>query len=532
MSFAVQLATDLVRVEPGTTVPVAVEVVNRSDSADRFEIEIEGIDPAWAAVPVPSFGIEPRETHTERFFLKPPRDTESLAGTYPFVVNIRSIESGEVRSVQGALEVKPYFNLSLDLQPKKGTLSPFSRSTQFQVTVMNLGNAEQTMQMFAADNDSLFAFEFDSDQIILGAGQQRTLNLTAAGTKSSLLANSRLQNFSVSARAVDNPALGANASGQIEQKALASPGAFLLILSLVAILATWVALWPKNPHVDSVVVNPATTLVGQPVQVHWKTSNATSVKIQIGNWSQDRQLPEGSLSYTPDKAGDFAVEVTAISGDRISRDVSKLITVGVPPEVPSPEIIDLSVDEKQLKLGQPFMLHYKFNDAVVSASLYPMQRELDVKESGIQLVADIAGKVKYTVKAKNAAGKQVELSVTVTVLKLSKAKIVSFEVSPLEFDEKGGTVLIDFGVTGAAKIELAYAGQKVDVTKSVVPDNVSGQAKGHQEIAVTADTTFKLIVYDDEGVAVPSTQIAVKVKKPETPDAAPDIPSTTGGAGH
>lgn len=532
MSFAVQLATDLYKVEPGTTIPVAVEVVNRSDSIDRYEIEVEGIDPAWAAVPVPTFSVEPRETHTERIFLKPPRDTESLAGTYPFVVNIRSLETGEVRSVQGALEVKPYFNLSLDIQPKKGTLSPFSRSTQFQVTVMNLGNAEQTMQMFAADNDNLFAFEFDSDQAILGAGQQRTLNLNAAGTKSSLLANSRLQNFSVAARSVDNPALGANASGQIEQKALASPGAFLLIMSLVAVLVAWVALWPKPPHVDSVVVNPEKAFVGQPVNIHWKASRATSVKVQIGNWIQDRQLPEGTLSFVPDRAGDFAVEVTAVNGDRVAKDVSKVISVGVPPEVPAPQILDLSVAEKQLKLGQTFMLNYRFNDAVVKASLYPMQRELDVTEKGIQLKADTAGKIKYTVKASNADGKQVEMSVTVNVVQSSKAKIIAFDVQPQELEIGGGTAGIDFAVAEAVRVELAYAGQKLDVTKTMVSDPATGQLRGHQDVAVTEDTTFKLVAYDDEGVAIASASLTVKVKKAENADSAPETPATTGGTGH
>ena len=39
MSFSVQLTNDLCRVEPGSTVPVGIDVVNQSDTTDRFEIE-------------------------------------------------------------------------------------------------------------------------------------------------------------------------------------------------------------------------------------------------------------------------------------------------------------------------------------------------------------------------------------------------------------------------------------------------------------------------------------------------------------
>src|SRR5580704_15292534 len=113
MSFSVQLTPDLIPVEPGATTPVAVVVINKSDEADRFELEIEGIDPEWTAVPVPVFAVEPRETQTEKIFFKPSRTSESLAGNYPFVVRIRSLVSGESKSVQAILQVKAFNHISM-----------------------------------------------------------------------------------------------------------------------------------------------------------------------------------------------------------------------------------------------------------------------------------------------------------------------------------------------------------------------------------------------------------------------------------
>src|SRR4029079_12711292 len=108
------------------------------------------------------------------------------------------------------------------------------------------------------------------------------------------------------------------------------------------------------------------------------------------------------------------MEADVYNGDMKITDTSKIIAVTEPPTVPAPTITELSVDSRQVNFGQTFMLNYKFGDSVARAMLYPMQRELDVKAPNIQLTADIVGKNKYTVKAFNSAGQEVEQSVTVT----------------------------------------------------------------------------------------------------------------------
>src|SRR5688500_16264011 len=95
MSFSAKLESDLISVEAGATVPVSLEVNNKGEAPDRFEVEIEGLDPEWTAVPVPVFSANPGENHSEKIFFKPPRASESLAGNYPFVVKVRSLDTGE-----------------------------------------------------------------------------------------------------------------------------------------------------------------------------------------------------------------------------------------------------------------------------------------------------------------------------------------------------------------------------------------------------------------------------------------------------
>ena len=115
MSFSIRLAEDMISVEAGVTVPLGVEIANRDEDQDRYEMEIEGLDPEWTAVPVPTFTVSARENHTEKVFFKPGRVSESVAGNYPFVIRVRSLENGEVRTAQGVLNIKPYHHHSMEV---------------------------------------------------------------------------------------------------------------------------------------------------------------------------------------------------------------------------------------------------------------------------------------------------------------------------------------------------------------------------------------------------------------------------------
>ena len=151
MSFSVQVTPDLIPVEPGATTPVSVVVINKAGQPDRYELEIEGVDPEWTAVPVPVFGADVDETHTERIFFKPSRTSESLAGNYPFVVRVRSLNSGEAKSIQAVLEVKTFNHVTMEISPKKGSYSAWRKRNSFSAVVMNLGNSEHTLQLTGTD---------------------------------------------------------------------------------------------------------------------------------------------------------------------------------------------------------------------------------------------------------------------------------------------------------------------------------------------------------------------------------------------
>src|SRR2546423_13910957 len=110
----VELSAAEVPIEPGGTAQLAVTIINKQDHDDHVFIEIEGIDVEWYALPVPAVNVAAGESQTARILFKIARSSQSQAGTYPFVVRARGMESGEFGVQQASLAIKPYSALQAE----------------------------------------------------------------------------------------------------------------------------------------------------------------------------------------------------------------------------------------------------------------------------------------------------------------------------------------------------------------------------------------------------------------------------------
>lgn len=516
MSFGAHIVSGLAQVEPGATATVTVEIENRSAAAVSFELEIEGLDAEWTAIPVPSILVQPGEKRTELIFIKPPRASESLAGTYPFVVKVRSLEDGEQRTEQGILEVKPFHYLSLDLNPRKVVVSPFAKEATVQVTVMNLGNSEHTIQLFSNDPDDLFAFEFEAEQVTLGPGQQRDIAMHVTGTKNALFANPRLQTFTLTGRSVDMPSVAASTQGQIEQKALLTPGVLIMGIFAVALAAGWWFARPKPPSVDSLTASPNQVVQGEEITIRWSASNAKYVDLTVGDESFPKQALSGELKIPAKDLGQLNIEARAIRDGEKSRLDTTFVNISQPVLAPMPQISTFSADRTSLKVGEKFVVRYKLSDAVTKATLSPKPGDLDPKAESVELTAEVAGDFTYKLIAYNSDGKSVEKTIKIRVSDASLAEITQLSVSPKEVDPLVGTkVVVSWKLTNGRRAEL-----KVGSNAPIVVDPVGGA----QEIDVTEETEVTLTVYDENGKTATQTT-KIKVKQPEPPTT-----TTTGGS--
>ncbi|MCH8274828.1 MAG: hypothetical protein IH851_08560, partial [Armatimonadetes bacterium] len=439
---SITLPKDQVSVEPGHAATLTVLVTNRGEASDRFEIEVDGLDRDWLAIPVPTVTLSPGEERSQTVLIKPPRTAESKAGTYPFVVKVRSLESGEGTEAQAVLEVEPFHMLSLEVEPKRGGAGYVKKQAAFGVTAVNLGNSEENLQLFASDPEDACSYGFDHERVRLAPGQEKLLKMTVQPNQFPLVGSARLFGFSVSARSVSDPRTVASAQGQIDRRALFSPVGLLVALIITLVAGYFYLSRPMPPAVNYFVAEPDIVLEGEMVKLSWSFSNTKSVRIEADGKELVSDLPpEGARSF---QVGGPTVFAAIALGDRSSYTVRKEVTVNVTPPLPLPTIEEFSITPRNVAMGAPLTVHYKARNAV-ELLLEPAGLVLSLSAERLIIPEDRRpeepGVITYTLIAKNGDGKIVRsepVSIVVTVQ--STARIILFravyEGRPLDASEE------------------------------------------------------------------------------------------------
>ncbi len=524
MSFNVRLATDLIAVEAGATVPVTIEVTNKGAEADRYEIQVEGIDPEWTAIPEAEFIVDPEDTHAEKIFVKVPRSSESQAGNYPFVVRVRSLISGDARTVQGVVQVKPFHYLTMEIGPKKGFFSPTRKQNSFTVTVLNLGNTEHTLQLFGSDPDEACNYEFEAEQVSVAAGQQRTFDVDVVPANTPFLSSSRLHGFSISGRSVETPSVLTSAQAQLEQRPFVTPATLTFLIFLFLVVAGWIALIPKPPQV-SLSLSKRTAVQGETIQVTWLAQHANSVVVMVNGQPLVTDAPvNGKTDYIADKTGDIEFTARAVRDSRESEADTERLTVEMPVPTPKP-IVSLRAKRRTINLGESVELEYSIENAA-EAYLQPGPRTLVLNLKSIEVQPTKEGPTEYEIVATSKDGQVSTASVVVNVIDKAKVVVLAFDAKPSKLEIGGGYVTIGWQASNAVRIEITGG------PESIVPENPS--LPGSQEFMIDKTTTFTIKAIDQSGKSV-SKSVKVEVAQPADPP--PNLgdpgvappPMTTGG---
>jgi uncharacterized membrane protein len=205
MAIRVRLGQDEVQVEPGGSAQLLAVVRNEGDAPDQVALEVEGVDAEWCAIPIPSFSLAPGEEVQERILIRPPRSTESRAGTYPILVRARSLENGGSGVAQASITIRPYSMLTLEIAPKRGIVSPLRKRVPYELTLANYGNTEQTVQLHVSDPEDEVVFELERERVLLAPGETQSVLVYAQPRRIPTLANPALFSFTATARSVEDP---------------------------------------------------------------------------------------------------------------------------------------------------------------------------------------------------------------------------------------------------------------------------------------------------------------------------------------
>lgn len=515
--FAVGLSRDLLHVEPGNAATLVITVTNQSSSADRYEIEIEGLDAAWVALPIASFTLGPGEEKQQKALIKPPRTAESKAGSYPFLVKVRSLESGHAEEVQAVLEIEPFSLVSIEVEPRRETAGVFSKQAPYTVTTVNLGNQELNLQLFADDPEDACTYQFTQERVSLAPGQQKQVRLSVQPSHFPLIGTPRLYAFTVSARGIDNPHISANAQAQIERKATVSPSVLALVLIMALVAFLWIWNRPRTPEILFFQSNKHEVLTGQTVKLSWGTKYATRVEIESSD-GRPKIVggPSGEVEVPIDSTVTFTI--TALNdADRKSMSHTPIVIVAkIPEEEPLPIIESFTISPTKVAPGSAVTVNYKVQNAD-RIILQPFNFTLPPNLETFKFTAPSEGKFDLTLTVFNKSGQAAQRSASLTVEVPSKAAITQFRamlqdepVGDKELDPDTLVTLV-WSVRNAARAQIDPSIPDFDI------------ARGSVSVIVRRTTTYTLTIFDEEDRPA-QQKITIRVKQP-----AGVAPSGSGG---
>ncbi len=490
-TIELNLSDDQIRIDPGGTAHIQVEVTNASDQPDTIGLEVEGLDYEWVAIPVPTLTLEAGVRRSEKILLKVPRRSESTAGAYPFVVRARSLETGDTAVAPATLIVEPFSALSVEIYPRRRVCTYWRPVTDFEVTVHNLGNTELDVRLYASDPDDVGVYTFDREVLTLQAGASETVMLSAEPSRRAMVGRGQLATFTVTARCVENGYVAAHTQGQLQTRPLISPVTMTLLGIVLLLLGVWAFTRPKPVEVLEFSVEPSTIQQGGTAVLRWHVANASEISItpDIGIVKE----MAGSRQVVPSQTTTYRL-VARGRGGVVEQEV--VLTVEPAPEPPPPAIVSFKAEPAQVTKGEPVMLSWQVQNAT-KLVLSPVG-ELDPLLNSVRDVPAVT--TTYTLVAINTAGKKVEKSLTVKVRDPNALEVLEFRAEPSVITA-GGNVVLRWRVQAASRVTI---------------DNGVGEVEpqGETTVSPTQDTTYTLTATNDAGQVVTKS---VKVTVTSTP---------------
>ena len=492
MPLNLSVSTDSVTVEPGQAAPLAILVENDSTTEDTVEIGILGLDGEWVIIPVSQIELRPNDKQEVKVFFKPPRSSESSAGSFPFVVKVRSLTNSDQRTSGGMLTIKPFHSLSVELNPRRGVITSTKQNNVFTATVMNMGNSEHDVQLSADDPEEACTYDFDDEQVTLRPGQQMDVDFAVTPKKKSPLGSSRLVGFIVTARSTSVKGVASTVQGQLEIRPFFTPMKLVFATLVMILLGIFWLTQPKPATIRLEILGPKKVYQGTKVTVRWVAENSNAVKILAsGEVVQENAAPEGSVEVEARLLGTLKIQGVAFRDQRESEPATAEVEVVLAPVVPDPEILVFKPSSLEVRKGEKVTLEYSFNAAVTKAILAPNQIELDLNLNTIVVEPSVVGDNEFTIVVENAQKKIQKKSLRIKMVDSSLASITRFEADPVTGDAGNYATVIHWVTLNADRVELLVNGKALSV-----------ESEGDPEIPIVGKTVFKLRALDVNGKVV------------------------------
>ena len=518
-------------VEPGTVAQLTVTITNQQDAPDRLSLEIEGIDVEWYAIPVPAVNVAPGAQAVLKVPFRVARTSANRAGTYPFIVRVQAMETGEVGVAQASLSVKAYSALQAELSPKRVIATFFRPLNDFEVAITNDGNVEETLDLFASDPDDGCAYEYDTDRVTIKAGQTVVVPLAVRPKVAALIGGTRIYGFTASARSTDDSYISANAHGQIEKFALISPllGIFLLLIGMTG--AGYLMFRPKPPETIKIVrylAVPKIVEQGRPTLLTWEVNGlppaSTSERHLLlshrvgenGVDITDGELPSdaGKQEVTPDVPFTiYTIRATGTRDQKVAR-ASVTVTVIKAPAPLKPVITSFTANPRKIHVGDAvsFVWNAKNQKSFI---LDPGNKQLSQFEETAQ--DSPSQDTEYKLRAFNANRDVAVKTVQVKVVPMNVciAEIDGFNIKSTPYI--GAPVKLKWNTHYAKTVRIDSSDQSISIG-----DVNPGEGLHEVVFNSTSPVTFTITATDSANKAISRSITIIPKVKPLPPPAPSD----------
>jgi Tol biopolymer transport system component/serine/threonine protein kinase len=187
------LETTQLTVTPGTTGAINFVVMNRSNIADHFKINVLGIPPRWIASPPAVVQVPPGAQQRLSVAVRPPDTVDTRPGRYPVSVQVVSVDApDQTAQAEVTMTVAPYSRFQAEMRPKH------IRSDETTiVSVQNTGNSRETFHLVPADSYDGLVFDPPEARLTLNEGEAAAAEFRSSVRQRRLFGGSKSWPFSV-----------------------------------------------------------------------------------------------------------------------------------------------------------------------------------------------------------------------------------------------------------------------------------------------------------------------------------------------
>ncbi|MBL7208490.1 MAG: hypothetical protein ISS52_00185 [Dehalococcoidia bacterium] len=299
-NIGVSLSATKLELAPGESAETTIIIRNQGQIVDDFILRVEGLDPTWWTLSVPSVSLFPGDEDMAKLTLHPPKEGGVRAGSHTFQIKAASrANPQEVTSEDVFLILRGFAAWEVAMAPTKVV----GRSGTYRLTVNNSGNTDVNLVFEGKDPEEGLRYEFSQDQLTVPAGETARVRLKVRPEKGE---SKKQYSFQVLIRPAGTAAGSGETktlNGQLEYRRRKFPWwVLLLIVGLVVVgFVAWLLLSGRSiscscPAGCTAPGPPAVALTAPREGPTWAAGSTITIKWEATGSGTDYM----TLSYSLD----------------------------------------------------------------------------------------------------------------------------------------------------------------------------------------------------------------------------------------